>query len=247
MHPDAAAEFDAARVKLAFAIADGELEEVSAAVADVTEALEGLVASAEGQADALITASPLAGASRDALAQAVADLAIADDVVAALTRVKDASDAVVAAQKAGVAAAEAAAKQEAAAAADVDAWSGGGSPDGDPSDGGGSFEHLYDPGIIGMEPGHRESCCENPTGQVVTFGFSWQAREGNTVDISYAYTDGHYQATGGFILLATGRGSSGSVSIPVTCPVGAGPHTYVTVKAVASNPLGSAAAYYWGL
>ena len=44
---DAAAAFQAARVKLAFAIVDGELEEVSAAVTAVTEALDGLVASAK--------------------------------------------------------------------------------------------------------------------------------------------------------------------------------------------------------
>ena len=243
VHPHAATAFEAARVKLAFAIADGELEEVSAAVAAVTEALDGLVASAEGQADALIGASPLAGAARDALAQAVADLATAEDVAAALARVKAASDAVVAAQQAGVAAAEAAAKQEAGA----DDWNGGGSPGGYPSDGSGSVGHVPDPGITGMFPGERESCGENPTGQVVTLDFGWQAREGNTVDIYYALTDGDYQATGGFTLLASGGGSSGSVSIPVTCPVGPGPATYVTVKVVAIDANVSAAAYYWGL
>lgn len=246
VHPDAAAAFDAARVELAFAIADGELDEVSETVADVTEAMKELVASAKGQADALISASPLAGASRDALTRAVADLAAADDVVAALIRVKDASDAVVAAQKAGAAAAEAAAKQASERESEAEAWSGGGSSQATP-DGASRAGQLEDPGIIGMEPGGRGSCGENPTGQVVTVGFSWQAREGNTVEISYAYTDGDYQATGGFMLLASGLGSSGSVSIPVTCPVGPGPHTFVTVKAVASNTKGSAAAYYWGL
>ena len=252
VHPEAAEAFEAARVKLAFAVSGGELDEVSAAVEAVAEALEDLVESAGAQADGLIAASPLAGASTDALTQAVADLATADDVVAALARVKDASDAVVAAQRAGVAAAEAAAKAEAEAetGAETDAWSGGGSPGGAPSTGGGgggSVDHPYDPGIIGMYPGGRGSCGEDPTGQVVTLEFGWEAYEGNTVDISYAYTDGDYQATGGFILLASGLGSSGSVSIPVTCPVGPGPIPYVTVKAVASNPNGSAAAYYWGL
>lgn len=247
VHPDAAAAFDAARIRLAFAIADGDREEVSEAVAEVTEALKELVASAEGQADALIKASPLAGASRDALTRAVADLATADDVVAALTRVKEATDAVVAAQKAGAAAAEAAAKQASERESEAEAWSGGGGSSQATPDGGSWAGQLEDPGIIGMEPGGRGSCGENPTGQVVTLGFSWQAREGNTVEISYAYTDGDYQATGGFMLLASGLGSSGSVSIPVTCPVGPGPHTFVTVKAVASNAKGSAAAYYWGL
>ena len=249
VHPDAAAAFEAARVKLAFAIADGELEEVSAAVAAVTDALDGLVASAGAQADALIGASPLAGASRDSLAQAVADLATADDVTAALARVKAASDAVVAAQQAGSAAAEAAAAQEAEAEAEANASNGGGSSGGDSSDGSVSIGHFPDPGIIGMTPGERRSCGEYPNGQVVTREFGWDAREGNTVDIYYAYTDGDYQATGDFWLLASGRGSSGSVSIPVTCPNAAAPGSvsYITVKAVAINENGSAASYYWGL
>lgn len=238
VHPDAAAAFEAARVKLAFAIAEGDLEEVSAAVAAVTEALDGLVASAGSQADALIGASPLAGASRDALALAVADLATADDVTAALARVKAASDAVVAAQ-------QAAAGQE--PEAEADASNGVGSPGGDPSGSSGSVGHFPDPGIIGMFPGERVSCGEYPTGQVVTLDFGWEAREGNTVDISYAFTDGDYRATGGYTLLASGRGSSGSVSIPVQCPVGPGPVPYVTVEAVAINANGSAASYYWGL
>jgi hypothetical protein len=150
--------------------------------------------------------------------------------------VKAASDVVVAAQKAGL-----------AAEAEADASNGGGSPGGDPSNGSGSIGHFPDPGIIGMYPGERGSCGEYPTGQVVTRDFGWEAREGNTVDIYYALTDGDYQATGGFMLLASGRGSSGSVSIPVTCPVGPGPASYITVKAVAINANGSAAAYYWGL
>lgn len=247
VHPDAATVFEAARVKLAFAIADGELEDLSGAVAAVTEAFDRLVASAEGQADALIGASPLAGASRDALAQAIADLANDYDVTAALARVKAASDAVVAAQQAAVSAAEAAAERVAEAEAEANASNGGGSPGGDPSDGGVSIGHFPDPGIIGMYPGERESCGEYPTGQVVTLPFGWDAREGNTVDIYYALTDGDYLATDGFMLLASGLGSSGSVSIPVTCPVGPGPISLITVKAVANNENGSAAAHYWGL
>ena len=246
VHPDAAAAFEAARVELAFAIADGELEEVSAAVADVNEALAGVVASAEVQADALIRASPLAGAAGDALAKSVADLATADDITTALARVKAASDGVVAAQNAALAAAEAAAKQE----AEAEAWSGGGggSPGGDPSDGGGGWVgDPRGPGITAMYPGERGSCGENPTGQIVTLDFGWEAYAGNTVDIYYALTDGDYQATGGFTLLASGRGSTGSVSIPVTCPVGPGPISLITVKAVANTPYASAAAYYWGL
>lgn len=245
VHPDAAAAFEAARVTLAFAIAHGDLEELRAAVAASTEALDGLVASAGTQAEALISASPLAGATNDALAQAVADLETADDLTAALARVKTASDAVIAAQAAATAAADAAAKQ--AAEADADASTGGDPSGGYPSTAPGSATHPESPGIIGMYPGGRESCGEHPTGQVVTLDFGWQAREGNTVDIFYALTDGDYQATGGFALLMSGGGTSGSVSIPVTCPVGAGPSSYVTVKAVANNQHGSAAAYYWGL
>ncbi len=245
VHPDAAAAFEAARVKLAFAIANGDLEEVSAAVAAVTEALDGLVASAGSQADALIGASPLAGASRDALAQAVADLATADGVTAALARVKAASDAVVAAQNAGLAAAEAAARQ--AAEAESGASNGGGSPGGDPSGSSGSGGQFRDPGVIGMFPGERGSCGEYPNGQVVSLEFGWEAREGNIVDIYYALTDGDYMATDGYMLLASGRGSSGSVSIPVTCPVGPGPVPLITVRAVAINEHGSAASHFWGL
>lgn len=246
VHPDAAAAFEAARVTLAFAIADGDLEEVSDAVAAVTDALEGLAASAAAQADALILASPLAGTSRDSLAQAVAELETADDLAAALHRVKTASDAVVAAQSAGQAAADAAAKQ--AAEAEADASNGGGSLGGNLSEDSGSIGHFPDPGIIGMDPGERGSCGEYPSGQVVTLDFGWKAREGNTVDIYYALTDGDYLATGGFTQLVSGGGSSGSVSIPVTCPVGSGgTFHYVTVKAVANNENGSAAAHYWGL
>jgi hypothetical protein len=246
VHPDAATAFEAARVKLAFAIADGELEQVAAAVSAVTEALDDLVASAEAQAAALVSASPLAGASRESLGLAVADLKTADDVVTALARVKTATDAVVAAQQAGKAAADAAAKQEAEAQADASI---GGEPSGEgPSTGSGLVGPPYDAGITAMFPGARESCGEYPTGQVVTLEFGWQAREGNTVDISYALTDGDYQATGGFTPIVSGGGTSGTVSIPVTCPVGPGSYSYVTVKAVANSPSGSATpAYYWGL
>ncbi|MEF3402415.1 hypothetical protein [Agromyces sp. CCNWLW203] len=247
VHPDAAATFDAARVTLAFAIADGDLDDVATAVAAVADALEGLVASAEAQAGALISASPLAGTSSESLAQAVADLAAADDVAAALALVKTASDAVVAAQAAGQAAADAAAAAaKQAAEAQADASGGGGPSGGDPSAGPVWSAHPDSPGIIGMHPGERGSCGENPTGQTVWLDFGWQAREGNTVEIFYALTDGDYQASGGYSLIASG-GSSGTASIPVPCPVGPGPWSYVSVRAVASNAQGSAAAHYWGL
>ncbi|GAA1767009.1 hypothetical protein [Agromyces humatus] len=243
--PDAAAAFEGTRVKLAFAIADGELEEVSAAVAGVTDALEGLAASAEAQAEALITASPLAGASREALAKAVAELATADDVAAVLAKVKTAADAVVAAQKAGQAAVDAAAKAlaEAEAEEDVSTWDESAAEDSPAY----SEPGVEPPGVIGMEPGERGDCGANPTGQVVSMSFTWQARQGNTVDVHYALTDGDYKATSGFTQLVAGAGPSGSTRIPVTCPVGSEPTSLITVKVVASIPGESATAYYWGL
>ncbi|UOQ90318.1 hypothetical protein MUN74_05190 [Agromyces endophyticus] len=249
VHADAAAAFEAARVALAFAIADGDHDDVSAAVDAVDEALRALATSAGAQAEALTTASPLAGTSRDALAKAVAELATADDLVDALTRVKAASDQVVAAQKAGKAAADAAAaaaKQRAEEEAAADAWEEEPATGGDAT-GGYSAEHPFDPAILGMEPGERGDCGENPTGQVVTMDMSWQAREGDTVDIYYALTESPDRATGGFTQLVSGGAESGSVTIPITCPVGSGPGLSLTVKAVARNPNGSADAYYWGL
>jgi hypothetical protein len=247
VHPDAAAAFEAARVALALTIADGDLDDVAAAVSAVDDAFDGLVASVEAQAEALIGASPLAGASSESLAQAVADLRAADDVTAALADVKTAFDAVVAAQAAGQAAADAAAAAaKQAAEAEADASGGGGPSGGSPSAGPVSGAHPEGPGIIGMYPGERGSCGENPTGQTVWLDFGWQAREGNTVEIFYALTDGDYQASGGYSLVASG-GSSGTASIPVTCPVGPGPWSYVSVRAVASNAYGSATAFYWGL
>jgi hypothetical protein len=98
-----------------------------------------------------------------------------------------------------------------------------------------------------MNPGASPSCGEYPAGQVVVMPFSWQAREGNTVDILYAYTDGDYRATGGYTLLVSGGAAIGSVGIPIPCPDGPGPGLYLTIKAVAMNPNGSSTAYYWGL
>ncbi len=248
VHADAASAFDGARMELALAISSGDIDELRAAVAAVDLAFDDLVASAKGQAEALISASPLAGASRDALTKAVGELTEADDMVAALLRVKDASDAVVAAQKAGAAAAEAAAREkaEAEARAEADAWSGNDWSGGDPTGGGGGpVVDLYDPGMLEMTPGPR-GICGDPAGGTTSFDMKWVAREGNTVDILYAYTKGDYQATGGYTLLASGRGSTGTISIPVPCPPWPEPTVYVTVRAVASNSLGSSTAYIWG-
>ncbi|MBT2517830.1 hypothetical protein J7E29_10325 [Streptomyces sp. ISL-90] len=69
-------------MKLADAITNGGVDEVSAAVNAVVEALDTLAASAKGQADALIGASPLADLpSKDALVKAVNNLEGADDVI----------------------------------------------------------------------------------------------------------------------------------------------------------------------
>ena len=98
-----------------------------------------------------------------------------------------------------------------------------------------------------MNPGPSTGCGENPSGQTIYLSFSWGARDGNTVDIYYALTDTGVQASSGFILAGSGLAATGSVQIPRTCPNGAGPLPYLTVKVVATNASGSAAAYYSGL
>lgn len=103
------------------------------------------------------------------------------------------------------------------------------------------------PGIIAMNPGPYIDCGENPTGQTNYLSFSWGARDGNTVDLYYAYTDGDYQATSGFVLFGSGLATNGTVQIPRPCPVGPGSVPAITVKLVANNPYGSATAYYWGI
>jgi hypothetical protein len=106
---------------------------------------------------------------------------------------------------------------------------------------------AIEPGVIGMDAGATPNCGENPSGQTVYLSFSWTAREGNTVDIYYALTDGDYQATGGYSLFAGGKGVTGTVQIPRTCPVGPGPFPLMTVKVVANAPSGSATAYWSGI
>ena len=107
---------------------------------------------------------------------------------------------------------------------------------------------TYDlPGVINMNPGPWVSCGENPTGQTTYLTFSWGARDGNTVDLYYAYTDGDYQATSGFILYGSGLATNGTAQIPRPCPNGPGASPAITVKVVANNPAGSATAYYWGI
>lgn len=103
------------------------------------------------------------------------------------------------------------------------------------------------PAIISMNPAPFESCGEFPSGQTVHVGLSWGARDGNTVDIYYAYTDGDYQATSGFVLHSSGLPTTGSVQIPRTCPNGEGALPRVTIKLVANNSIGSGTSYYWGL
>ena len=103
------------------------------------------------------------------------------------------------------------------------------------------------PGIIAMNPGAAQDCGETPHGQTVYRTFDWTARDGNTVDIYYAYTETDVQATSGFVLLSSGLPTSGSVQIPRSCPNGEGILLRITVKAVANNASGSATAYYWGL
>ncbi len=105
-----------------------------------------------------------------------------------------------------------------------------------------------EPGIIGMAPGPIEGCGEFPSGQPRNLSFSYTANKGNTVDIFYAYTSTDVPATGGFILLGSGLPSSGSVTIPRTCPTDAsGFFPLITVKVVANSPLGSATAFFSGI
>jgi hypothetical protein len=104
-----------------------------------------------------------------------------------------------------------------------------------------------EPGIIGMDVGSFNGCGEFPSGQTVYMSFGWTARQGNTVDVSYALTDTSARASGGFISLGSGLGVTGWVDVPRTCPNGAGPLPYITVKFVANSPTGgSATAYMWG-
>ncbi len=98
-----------------------------------------------------------------------------------------------------------------------------------------------------MNPGPIDSCGEYPTGQTIYRTFSWGAREGNTVDIYYAYTETDVQATSGFTLLGSGLPTNGSVQIARSCPNGQGTYPLVTVKVVANNANGSSTAYYWGI
>jgi hypothetical protein len=104
-----------------------------------------------------------------------------------------------------------------------------------------------EPGVIGMDVGSFNGCGEFPSGQTVYMSFGWTARQGNTVDVSYALTDTSARASGGFISLGSGLGVTGWVDVPRTCPNGAGPLPYITVKFVANSPTGgSATAYMWG-
>jgi hypothetical protein len=107
---------------------------------------------------------------------------------------------------------------------------------------------LIEPGVIGMSAGPTEGCGEFPSGQTQYLSFSYVANDGNSVDISYAYTDADVQATSGFVLLGSGLPSSGTVSIPRTCPTDAtGVFPLITVRVVASTAQGSATAYYSGI
>lgn len=103
------------------------------------------------------------------------------------------------------------------------------------------------PAIIAMDLGPSTGCGADPTGQTDYLTFSWGAREGNTVDVYYALTDTDVQASSGYILLGSGLATTGSVQIPRMCTNGDAPLPYLTIKVVANNAYGSAAAYYWGL
>jgi len=99
-----------------------------------------------------------------------------------------------------------------------------------------------------MNPGPTEGCGPTPSGQTLYLSFSYVANPGNTVDISYAYTDTDSTATSGFSLLGSGLPSSGTVSIPRPCPADAtGVFPLITVLVTARTPNGSTTAYYSGI
>ncbi|MFF2372147.1 hypothetical protein [Agromyces sp. NPDC058110] len=250
--PDAAAAFETARVDLSLAIASGGVEEMTSAMKALVTAMEQLVSSAARQAEALLSASPLADpASKDELMAAVAAMDASFDARVVLTRVKEASDAVVASQAAGQAAADAAAAAAAErSAAEADERS---AADGAPEGGSGDEPTTWqpngalDPGVLGMNPWELESCDDVAPGQVIHIDFEWQAREGNTVDISYALSPDPSLATAGFTQIVTGGASAGTVRIPRTCPTGVEQRPFVSIVVVASNEYGSSTANYWGL
>lgn len=133
VNADAATEFDAARAKLAVAIKTGDIGDIAKAQKVVDKALSALVQTAKAQADAAISAAPIADqAAKDALLAAVSNLSQSTDVKAGLTEVKAATDALAAAQAAAQAAADAAAQQSGGS------YSGGSSSGGSYSGGGNS-------------------------------------------------------------------------------------------------------------
>ncbi|QAY73743.1 hypothetical protein ET445_10690 [Agromyces protaetiae] len=247
---DAAAAFERARVALAEALVDGGADDVSRAIGALDDALAALAASAGPHAETLLAASPLADqTSKDALTTILADLGRAEDVKASLARVKSAVDAVVAAQSVGQAAADAAAAE---AARQSSGDSGGSAGPWEPSGQPWGLSIIPAPGagigpaVTGMWPIEPlQDCGEYPAGQTIHFGIGWQAREGNAVEISYAFSDSPSPMTSGFTVLASGLPSTGTAWVPQVCPVGPGVMPNMTVKISASIPGQVWNAYYF--
>jgi hypothetical protein len=88
-------------------------------------------------------------------------------------------------------------------------------------------------------------CPDRTSNHVVVKDFSWTARDASTVDLSVAMTDHDAQATEGYVMVASGLSPWGVAGVPINCG-SSGLATFYTIKIVATNAAGSAAAHMWG-
>jgi len=88
-------------------------------------------------------------------------------------------------------------------------------------------------------------CPDMTSNQVVVKDLSWTAEDASTVDLYVAMTDHDAQATAGYVMVASGLSPSGVAGVPISCG-STGLATFYTVKIVATNASGSAAAHIWG-
>ncbi|WP_345061404.1 hypothetical protein [Leifsonia kafniensis] len=88
-------------------------------------------------------------------------------------------------------------------------------------------------------------CPDMTSNHVVVKDFSWTAADASTVDLYVAMTDSEVQATSGYVVVASGLSPSGVAGVPISCG-SSGLGTFFTVKIVATNASGSAAAHWRG-
>ncbi|WP_281886059.1 hypothetical protein [Agromyces rhizosphaerae] len=249
---DEATAFEAARAGLAEAIADGGEAEVSAAVQDLTDAFDALLASVAGRVETIIDANPLADeTSTSALTTALDGLGDAVDAWVALEPIAAAASAVVASQDAAVKAAEA------AAAAAAERQLAAGSYSGDVPIAGDGVPPSYVPmGWGGTEPAVMElepvggidgfnHCGPGDAGKTLYVEMMWEARPGNTVDIYYAVTNADVRATSGFVQLVSNGPERGTVMVPRPCSEDEAEATLLTIDAYATNEWGTSYALSW--